>query len=74
MSRVSAVTDSHLTALVDLLKQYDPEKIILFGSRARNGADNFSDYDIVVIKKTDRSFLDRMQDMAPYLAEFLKTC
>ncbi|MEI9479476.1 MAG: nucleotidyltransferase domain-containing protein, partial [Deltaproteobacteria bacterium] len=69
-SPLSLGTDPHLIALVNLLKHYDPEKIILFGSRARGESDNFSDYDIVVIKKTDRPFLDRMQDMVPYLVQF----
>ena len=64
------LTDPHLARFIELLKHYDPEKIILFGSRARGESDNFSDYDIVVIKKTDRPFLDRMQDMVPYLVQF----
>ncbi len=46
--------DSDLERLVDLLKKYEPEKIILFGSRARGDADAFSDYDVLLIKRTDR--------------------
>jgi predicted nucleotidyltransferase len=53
------LTDPYLDEIVAVLKSYDPERIILFGSRARGEADEYSDYGIIVIKHTDRSFLDR---------------
>ncbi len=62
--------DPHLDKLVQLLRHYDPEQIILFGSRARGDADACSDYDVIVIKHTPRPFLERLRDMVPYLAEF----
>ena len=62
--------DPHLNKLIRLLQGYEPERIILFGSRARGEADAHSDYDVVVIKRTDRPFLDRLQDMVPYLMDF----
>jgi uncharacterized protein len=55
---------------VELLKKYDPDRIVLFGSRARGTADEYSDYDIVLVKETGKSFVERLQDMVPYLAEF----
>jgi predicted nucleotidyltransferase len=64
------VGDLRLRRLVSLLMEYQPERIILFGSHARGQADEFSDYDIVVIKRTDRSFLERLQDMVPFLVAF----
>jgi len=64
------VVDTHLTKLVQLLRRYEPERIILFGSRARGEADEYSDYDVLVIKRTKRPFLDRLRDMVPYLVEF----
>jgi len=63
-------TDPHLDKLVRLLVRYEPERIILFGSQARGEADIHSDYDVVVIKRTDRPFLERLRDMVPYLVEF----
>ena len=51
--------DPHLAKLVSLLKRYEPEQIILFGSRARGDADEYSDYDIIVIKRMDKPFLER---------------
>lgn len=61
--------DPKLTEIVRVLRGYDPERIILFGSRARGAADEYSDYDVVVVKRTDRPFLERMQDMVPYLVQ-----
>jgi predicted nucleotidyltransferase len=68
-----ATADPHLQDLIRLLKNYDPEKIILFGSYARGDADEYSDYDIIVIKSTDKPFLERLQDMVPYLVRFERT-
>ena len=43
-----------------IITKYSPEKIILFGSAARNEFSEDSDIDILVIKKTDKSKFDRM--------------
>ena len=63
-------SDPYLSKLVHLLLPYEPERLILFGSRARGDADEYSDYDLILIKQTDRPFLDRLRDMVPYLIEF----
>jgi predicted nucleotidyltransferase len=52
--------DPQLRKLVSLLQAYEPERIILFGSHARGQADEHSDYDIIVIKRTERPFLERL--------------
>jgi predicted nucleotidyltransferase len=62
--------DKYLDNLVNILLRYEPERIILFGSRARGDADEYSDYDIIVIKRTERLFLDRLIDMVDYIVEF----
>ncbi len=62
--------DPALDKFVSLLQDYEPECIILFGSRARGEADEYSDYDLIVIKSTRRPFLERLQDMVPYLVAF----
>lgn len=64
------LSDPDLQRLVDLLRRYDPERIILFGSRARGEADEYSDYDVIVIKRTEIPFLERLREMVPYLVEF----
>lgn len=43
------------------MREYDPERIILFGSHARRDADEYSDLDLVVIKETEERFLDRLK-------------
>ena len=58
-----------LTKLSPYYSPIDPERIILFGSRARGQADAWSDYDLMVIKRTARSFVERLQDMVPYLVQ-----
>jgi predicted nucleotidyltransferase len=62
--------DPALDDIVRLLLDYEPERIILFGSRARGEADEYSDYDLIVIKRTTRPFLERLRDMVPYLVQF----
>lgn len=53
--------------LVEDLRNYQPEKIILFGSAARGDADAFSDLDVVLIKRTTTPFVQRGVDAVKYL-------
>lgn len=39
------------------------EKIIVFGSQARADADEYSDLDLIIIKKTDKRFLERLLEV-----------
>lgn len=50
-----------IAQVVSTLREYEPERIILFGSQARGNADQHSDLDIVIIKETDERFLDRLK-------------
>lgn len=68
-ARELIASDESLEEIVRVLKEYQPEKIILFGSRARGQSDEYSDYDLILIKRTKRAFLDRMQDIVPYLVK-----
>ena len=45
--------------IVDQLKPYNPEKIILFGSYASGNPGEYSDVDLIVVKKTDKPFHER---------------
>jgi predicted nucleotidyltransferase len=58
-----------LDQLVQTLKSYEPEKIYLFGSWARDEEDELSDMDVVVIKKTQDSFFSRLKEVAKLLPE-----
>jgi predicted nucleotidyltransferase len=53
-----------LAILLDKLKKYRPHKVILFGSAARGEADAQSDLDLIVIKDTKESFIERLEVMA----------
>ena len=43
------------------------EKISLFGSYARGKSDLFTDLDILIIAKTEKSFVDRLSEIYPLL-------
>ena len=45
--------------VVKQIMAYEPEKIILFGSYARGDQDEYSDIDLILIKKTDTRFIQR---------------
>ncbi len=47
-----------------LLDKYGPiEKIILFGSAARGETDEYSDLDLIVVKKTGKNFVQRLVEV-----------
>jgi predicted nucleotidyltransferase len=49
-----------------IVEGYGPVlKIILFGSAARGGADEYSDLDLIIIKKTTDPFVKRLVDVPP---------
>ena len=52
-----------------LIKEYDPEKIILFGSRAEGKDREGSDIDLVIVKETDKRPLDRRIEVETLLAD-----
>lgn len=46
----------------DLVQNYKPIKVILFGSRVTGKTHEDSDVDLVVIKQTNKNFYDRIAD------------
>lgn len=50
-----------------LITEYTPEKIILFGSFTSGKTKPWSDVDMVIIKNTDKSFLDRTKEVLSLL-------
>jgi len=57
-------TLSNLEKLVDFIaSEYNPEKIILFGSYGRQRSSETSDIDLLIIKKTNKRFVDRMVEL-----------
>ena len=47
-----------------LVKEYDPLKIILFGSMAGGEIHEWSDIDLVIVKNTPKRFLARLKEVA----------
>jgi predicted nucleotidyltransferase len=48
---------------VEAFQQFDPHRIILFGSHAAGTADEESDIDLIVVYETDKRFLDRLSEL-----------
>lgn len=55
----------------ELVKNYQPEKVILFGSRVSGKTHEWSDVDLVVIKKTNKKFRDRMHEASSSIDHIL---
>ncbi len=53
-----------LKIIVEALKKYGAQKIMLFGSLAKGNSDEYSDIDIMAIKKTDKPFVKRLREVA----------
>jgi predicted nucleotidyltransferase len=56
-----------------LADKYQPEKVILFGSSAWGVIHPDSDIDLVVVKKTDKRFYDRIGDVLHILWSGVET-
>jgi HEPN domain-containing protein len=61
-----------LKKLIASMLPYAPEKIILFGSHARGDADEWSDWDIMVIQETVEPFFDRLSNVPMVVAPGVK--
>lgn len=59
--------NSLIRQVVKTIKDYDPEKVILFGSYAEGNADECSDIDLVIIKKTTSPFMERLKEVIKYI-------
>ncbi|MBU0569328.1 nucleotidyltransferase domain-containing protein [Patescibacteria group bacterium] len=55
---------TEIDRVVDILKdKYQPEKIILYGSAIHGKTHEWSDLDLVLVKKTNKRFYDRIGDV-----------
>lgn len=55
--------ETELGRILDILKTLDIEKVILFGSLVSNNVSSTSDIDLVIIQKTEKRFLERLEDI-----------
>jgi predicted nucleotidyltransferase len=56
-----------LKRVIPKIIELDVEKIIVFGSSVSNRIHKSSDLDILIIKKTSKKFLDRLEEFYQYL-------
>ena len=54
--------------VVKQIMAYKPERIILFGSYARGEQDEYSDIDLILIKKTDTRFIQRQIEVLSHVS------
>ncbi|HEY3198749.1 MAG TPA: nucleotidyltransferase domain-containing protein [Nitrospirales bacterium] len=56
--------EQELNRMIEILiRDYQPEKIIVFGSAAQGEFHAWSDLDVVIIKKTTKPLLDRIEEV-----------
>lgn len=46
-----------------IVREYQPQRIILFGSLAQGKVHEWSDIDLAIVKETPRRFIDRIGDV-----------
>ncbi len=49
--------------VVEMLKPYDPQRIVLHGSLARGDWNRASDIDLIIVKDTDLPFTKRISEV-----------
>ncbi len=64
-------TDELIQRVVETIRdEYQPEKIIVFGSRVWGDPDDDSDLDVLVIKNTEKREVDRMREVSRLVRRF----
>ena len=56
------ILEAELERIKSQLPALDVQKVILFGSLASGGVRKSSDIDLIIVKKSDKKFLDRMDE------------
>lgn len=55
--------EERLNKIIEGVRGYGADAALIFGSSARGDEDEYSDIDLIVIKRTDRCFVDRLLDV-----------
>jgi len=59
-----AALNAELSRIVDvLINNYNPQKIILFGSLVSGNIHEWSDIDLIVVKESDKGFYARLKEV-----------
>ena len=65
---------SILEQIVEILvREYQPERIVLFGSYAHGQPDEESDIDLLIVKESEKSFPKRWADVCDLLGDVVGT-
>jgi predicted nucleotidyltransferase len=63
-----ALLEAEIQRYLSLLQEhYQPERVLLFGSLATGNTSEWSDIDLVIIKETNKRFLDRTKEVMQLL-------
>ncbi len=63
--------DETIEQVVETIRdRYQPEKIILFGSRVWGEADSESDVDLLVVKESDKREVERIREVSGLVRRF----
>lgn len=57
-----------------IVAKYKPEKVILFGSAARGDYSKDSDFDLFIVKDTQRKFYERYTEAKKHLGDLVYKC
>jgi predicted nucleotidyltransferase len=60
MAQTAATVSTDQIVKILLHELGSVEQIILFGSRARGDADEYSDLDLIVVQRSEKPFIERM--------------
>ncbi len=55
--------EEEIQKIIRALRSYGPKKVILFGSFARRDYHGLSDLDLIIIKETEKKFVDRIVEV-----------
>jgi predicted nucleotidyltransferase len=59
--------NDHIEKLLEKIKTQDVDKVILFGSSRNDPIEKRSDLGLIVVQKTDKPFLERLDEWYTYL-------
>jgi predicted nucleotidyltransferase len=63
-----AATDENIQKVVEkIVQEYQPDKIILFGSHAFGSSREWSDIDFFIVKESDKKPIDRERELRTIL-------
>lgn len=61
------ILEDELKRILQEIIKLNVEKIILFGSFAKGKINKKSDLDLIIVKETDKKFLDRLDEIYSYI-------